>query len=89
MNSGSDDSQGRAKQPNISFAPDTDLLVWLVGCRHNEEIMSDVINRKLRKLMNLEIAERELRNRPVEPVVEEVGEITEIQPDEIEAETSS
>ncbi|MEE3716876.1 hypothetical protein V2H45_08980 [Tumidithrix elongata RA019] len=82
MSSGTDDSQGRsAKQPNITFSPDTDLLVWLVGCRQNNEIMSDVINRKLRKLMNMELAERELRNRPIVPSTEDAGEETSIQSD--------
>ncbi|CAN1210650.1 hypothetical protein TUMEXPCC7403_10670 [Tumidithrix helvetica PCC 7403] len=82
MSSGTDDSQGRsAKQPNITFSPDTDLLVWLVGCRQNDEIMSDVINRKLRKLMNMELAELELRNRPIDPNAEGAGEETSIQSD--------
>jgi hypothetical protein len=88
MSSGTDESQGRAKQPNITFAPDTDLLVWLVGCRQNDEIMSDTINRKLRELMNIEIAAQELRNRPIEPEVEDVGEITEVQSDTTQAQIS-
>ncbi|WP_449416008.1 hypothetical protein [Phormidium nigroviride] len=43
-----------SKRPVISFRPSPDILKWLEDERYNEESNTQLLNRKLEKLMQLE-----------------------------------